>query len=239
MLAWLGLGFLMGLQHAVEADHIAAVVSLVSDKTGLRSMARHGALWGLGHSLTLAAFGGAAFALKLMITPGMGKALELAVGLMLVALGLRIVYRLWRDRVHFHVHRHAGKAPHLHVHSHAGDVADHKASYHLHSHPAASWRRSLGVGMMHGLAGSAAIVALTAAGTSNAIFGLLFIAIFGIGSMLGMALFTSVISWPLTLTARRLTWANRGLQLAAGVIATLIGLNIVYAQAGIIATLFG
>jgi cytochrome c biogenesis protein CcdA len=174
-----------------------------------------------------------------MITPDMGRALELAVGLMLVALGLRIVYRLWRDRIHIHVHSHPGQPPHLHIHSHSGDVADHKASYHLHSHAAASWRRSLGVGMMHGLAGSAAIVALTAAGTSNAILGLLFIAIFGIGSMLGMALFTSVISWPLTLTARHLTWANRSLQLVAGVVATLIGLNIIYAQASVITTLFG
>lgn len=226
MLAWITLGFFIGLQHALEADHIAAVASLASDKTGLKRIARHGAIWGLGHAITLGAFGGAVFALKLSLSETLASGLEFLVGAMLVALGLRVIWKLWRDRVHFHVHRHAAGDVHFHAHSHAGDITDHRASAHEHVHPDGSWTRSLGVGMMHGLAGSAALVALTASTASTAPAGLAFMAVFGLGSIIGMAAFSAVIAVPLTLTARTLTWAHRGLQAAAGVVAFGFGLHI-------------
>lgn len=226
MFTWMTLGFLIGLQHALEADHIAAVASLASDKTGLNRIARHGAIWGLGHALTLAAFGGAVYALKLALDETLANGLEFAVGLMLVYLGGRVIYRVVRDRIHFHVHRHAGGEAHFHAHSHAGDVADHRVSQHAHIHAEGSWRRSLGVGMMHGLAGSAALVALTASTASTPALGLAFMALFGLGSTLGMAAFSAVLAVPLTLTARTLTWANRALQVAAGLVAFGFGLHI-------------
>ena len=227
MLTWMTLAFLIGLQHALEADHIAAVASLVSDKTGLKRIVRHGAIWGIGHALTLGAFGGAVYALKLALTPRLENALELAVGVMLVLLGLRVIYRMVRDRIHFHVHRHSGGEAHFHAHSHAGDVADHRKSAHDHGHPDHGWRRSLAVGMMHGLAGSAAIVALTASTASTPVLGLAFMALFGLGSIFGMAAFSAAIAVPFTLTARSMTWVHRGLQLIAGVVAFGFGSYIV------------
>jgi high-affinity nickel permease len=228
MFTWMTLGFLIGLQHALEADHIAAIASLASDKTGLKRIARHGAIWGAGHALTLAAFGGAVYALKLTLDDKLANGLEFAVGLMLVYLGSRIIFKLVRDRIHFHVHRHAGGDAHFHAHSHAGDVIDHRASRHGHVHPQGSWKRSLGVGMMHGLAGSAAVVALTASTATAPVPGFAFMALFGLGSTFGMAAFSAVLAVPLTLTAKTLTWANRGLQFLAGLTAFGFGLHIMY-----------
>jgi sulfite exporter TauE/SafE len=235
MLTWMTLGFLIGLQHALEADHIAAVASLASGKTGIRRIARHGAIWGIGHALALSAFGGAVYALKLNLEGTLASRLEFVVGVMLVGLGARVLYRLWRDRVHFHVHRHPAGDAHFHAHSHAGDVADHRRSKHLHFHPEGSWKSSLSVGMMHGIAGSAALVALTASTASSATTGLMFMALFGLGSVLGMAALSAVIAVPLTLTAKTLTWANRGLQLVAGAVALGFGLMIMVETAAALA----
>ncbi len=226
MLTWITLGFLIGLQHALEADHVAAVASLASGKTGIRRIARHGAVWGIGHALTLSVFGGAVYALKLTLDERLASGLEFIVGVMLAGLGGRVLYRMWKERVHFHVHRHRDGEAHFHAHSHLGDVADHRRSKHLHFHPQGSWKSSLSVGMMHGIAGSAALVALTASTASNATTGLMFMAVFGLGSVLGMAALSAVIAVPLTLTATTLTWANRGLQLLAGVVALGFGIMI-------------
>ena len=228
MFTWMTLGFLIGLQHALEADHIAAVATLASDETGLSRIARHGAVWGIGHAITLGAFGGAVYALKLSLTPKLENSLELAVGAMLVVLGARVIYRIWRDRVHFHVHRHKDGEAHFHAHSHAGDVADHRKSAHAHVHADHGWKHSLGVGMMHGLAGSAALVALTASTAETPVLGIAFMALFGVGSILGMVAFSAVIAVPLTLTARTMTWAHRGLQLVAGLAAFGFGLRVLF-----------
>jgi hypothetical protein len=225
MLTWVFLGFLLGLQHALEADHIAAVASVAAGKTGVRRIIRHGALWGLGHAVTLGIFGGAVYALKLTLDDRLANALEFTVGLMLVVLGGHLVHSMLKARIHFHVHRHGSDA-HLHVHSHAGDVPHHAASLHDHPHPQTAWGRSLGVGMVHGLAGSAALVALAASSAPSLPLGLAFMALFGLGSVVGMAMFSAVIAVPLTLTAGTLTWASRGLQLLAGLVAAGIGLHI-------------
>jgi high-affinity nickel permease len=223
MFTWMTLGFFIGLQHALEADHIAAVASLSAEKTGLRRIARHGMFWGLGHALTLMVFGGVVFALKLSLDPKLSTMLEAAVGAMLVVLGGRIVYKLVRDRIHFHAHRHREGDVHFHAHSHAGETVRHRDSSHAHLHPSHGWRRSFSVGLMHGLAGSAALVALTASTASTPALGLAFMLLFGIGSTLGMAAFSAVIAVPLTLTAMTLTWANRALQFSAGLVALGFG----------------
>ena len=226
MFTWMTLGFLIGVQHALEADHIAAVAALASGKTGFQPIARHGAIWGLGHALTLGAFGGAVYALKISLTGSLANGLEFAVGVMLAVLGGHVIYRVIRDRIHFHVHKHRGGHPHFHAHSHAGDIKNHAQSAHYHFHTDRSWRRSLSVGMMHGLAGSAALVALTASTAPSAASGLVFMALFGIGSVIGMAAFSAVIAVPLSLTAKTLTWANQGLQTGAGLFALGFGLSI-------------
>lgn len=220
------MGFLIGLQHALEADHIAAVASLTADKTGLKRIARHGIFWGLGHAVMLSLFGGAVFALRLTLDAKLSGILEFAVGIMLVILGGRIVAKVIRDRIHFHVHRHREGDVHFHAHSHAGEIVKHRDSSHAHLHPSHGWRRSFSVGLMHGLAGSAALVALTASTASTPVLGLAFMALFGIGSTLGMAAFSAVIAVPLTLTAHTLTWANRGLKVSAGLVALSFGFYI-------------
>ncbi len=230
MLTWIMFGFLLGLQHALEADHIAAVATIAADKKGFARIARHGAVWGLGHALALGAFGGAVYALKLSMDERLATGLEGAVGVMLVLLGARSLYKVRQERIHFHVHNHDGKA-HFHAHSHAGDVADHRLSLHAHRHAKGSWMRSLSVGLMHGLAGSAALVALTVSTAPSAELGLAFMALFGLGSILGMTAFSAVIAVPLSYTANALTWANRGLQALAGLIALGIGLRIMIESA--------
>lgn len=225
MLTWIVFGFLLGLQHALEADHIAAVAALASGKSGLSQIARHGAIWGLGHALALGAFGGAVLALKLTLDDRLANGLEFAAGVMLALLGGRVLYRLGRERIHFHVHRHGAQA-HVHAHSHAGDAAEHRTCVHAHVHPQSSWGRSLGVGVMHGLAGSAALVALAASTGPSVGLGLAFMLLFGLGSVIGMAAFSAAIAVPLSLTANTLNWANRGLQALAGLIAAGLGLRI-------------
>jgi hypothetical protein len=226
MLTFIILGFLLGLQHALEADHIAAVASIAADKKGFRPIVRHGALWGLGHAVTLGAFGGAVYALKLTLDEKLASGLEFAVGVMLVLLGARLIYVMAKARIHFHLHRHGPGDVHFHAHSHAGDVVDHAASAHAHVHPQGHWGRSVAVGMIHGLAGSAALVALAAASAPSVPLGIAFMVLFGAGSIAGMALFSAVIAVPLSYTGKTLTWASRGLQAVAGIIAMGIGLHI-------------
>ncbi|WP_421696364.1 urease accessory protein [Aestuariivirga sp.] len=225
MLTWVFFGFLLGLQHALEADHIATVASVAADKRGVSRIVRHGALWGVGHALTLGAFGGAVYALQLTLSEKLASGLEFAVGIMLVLLGGRLIYAIAKARIHFHIHRHRTGEVHFHAHSHAGDVPVHALSAHAHNHPQGQWGRSLAIGMMHGMAGSAALVALTASSAPSLPIGVTFMLVFAAGSILGMAMFSAVIAVPLSWTANTLTWASRALQVLAGVIAVGIGLR--------------
>ncbi len=237
MIVWAALGFVIGLQHALEADHVAAVGTLVADKSGFRRIAGHGALWGLGHSLTLAAFGGVVFAFSLAIDEFLAATLEFLVGVMLILLGGRLIHKLIRDRVHFHFHRHGDDVHHLHAHSHRGEALTHADSEHEHEHRSNRWGRTFAVGIMHGLAGSAAIVALTASTSESVLPGLLFILIFGAGSIAGMALLSLVVAIPLSTAAGSLTWLHRVFEAVAGCFACAVGFYLMQANAGPLAAL--
>ncbi len=223
MFGILGLGFLLGLQHALEADHIAAVSSIAARRSDISDIVRHGLTWGLGHTITLFVFAGAAIVLGRTIPEDLAQPLETAVGVMLVGLGTHVLWRLWRDRVHFHRHSHGDGVVHLHAHSHAGETTAHDRTPHHHAH-GFRWRTLL-VGLMHGMAGSAALLLLTVSQASSAFAGLGYIALFGIGSMIGMGALSAVIAVPLAVSARWLTWANRGLQIAVGAVTIAIGIN--------------
>lgn len=210
MISALFLGFLIGLQHAFEADHVAAVASIAADTRKLRTAVRHGAVWGLGHTVTLLLLGGLVVYLGEAIPESWAQGLEFVVGVMLVGLGATLLHRLWRERVHFHVHRHADGVMHLHAHKHAREEKRHDPQRHEHAHPKGLPLRSLAVGMVHGLAGSAALVLLA------------------LGSILGMAVLSAVMAVPLSYTARLFTWANRGLQAVVGAITLVVGGSIVY-----------
>jgi hypothetical protein len=229
MFGVLGIGFLLGMQHALEADHIAAVSSLAARRTDLRDIVKHGLTWGLGHTLTLFVFAGAAILLGQAIPEQLARPLETAVGIMLVGLGAHVLWQLWRERVHFHQHGHGDGTRHIHVHSHANETIPHQNSAHSHQH-GFRWR-TLIVGLMHGMAGSAALLVLAISQVANAAYGMFYILLFGVGSMLGMGVLSVVIAVPLAVSARWLTWANRGLQAVVGTVTIAIGGMTIYSTA--------
>jgi hypothetical protein len=222
MFGILGLGFLLGMQHALEADHIAAVSSIAARRSHVADIVKHGLTWGLGHTFTLFAFAGAAILLGRAIPETVARPIETAVGVMLIGLGGHVLWRLWRDRVHFHRHGHADGTVHFHAHSHAGETTPHASSVHAHDH-GFRWRTLL-VGLMHGMAGSAALLVLAVTQAPSPAAGLGYVALFGIGSMIGMGALSTVIAVPLAVSARSLTAANRALQGAVGLATVAIGI---------------
>jgi hypothetical protein len=221
MFAILGLGFLLGMQHALEADHIAAVSSIAARRSHISDIVKHGLTWGLGHTATLFVFAGVAILLGRAIPESVAKPIEGAVGIMLIGLGAHVLWRLWRDRVHFHRHGHDDGTVHFHAHSHAGDTVPHVRAVHVHGH-GFRWRTLL-VGLMHGMAGSAALLVLAATQAASPAAGLLYVVLFGIGSMIGMGVLSLVIAVPLAFSARFLTVANRALQAVVGAVTIAIG----------------
>ena len=179
--------------------------------------------WGAGHTLTLFAFAGAALGLGQAIPEEVVRPIESAVGLMLVGLGANVLWQLVRDRGHLHKHRHGEGMVHVLLHSHAGATMPHALAPHAHGHRF-RWR-TLVVGLMHGMAGSAALLVLAVSQASSVAVGLGYVALFGIGSMIGMGVLSTVIAVPLALSAHWLTLANSGLQGAVGVITIAIGVR--------------
>ena len=184
-------GFLLGVRHALDPDHLAAVASISTEAKSIRDRVTQGAVWGIGHTLTLLVFGGVAILLGNLIPETLSAWLEAAVGLMLVLLGLDVLRRVRAERVHIHVHAHDLQEQHLHFHYHREDVS------HDHSHPKTFPFRALFVGLMHGMAGSAALVLLAVSATTQPSHGMAYVIVFGIGSILGMAALSAVLSLPL------------------------------------------
>ncbi len=218
------IGLMIGMRHALEADHLAAMASLTSRRQSLADAVQLGGLWGLGHTITLLFFGLAVIVMDVGIPPHLADGLEMGVGLMLILLGGDVLRRLARDRIHFHKHRHGSGRFHFHAHSHIGESGSHrKDSNHEHAHPQPTRMRALMVGLMHGMAGSAAVILLTSNVAVSPLQGVLYILVFGVGSILGMALLSVVISVPMWLSADRLNWAHRSIQLTIGMLTVGLG----------------
>jgi sulfite exporter TauE/SafE len=192
-------GFLLGLKHALEADHVAAVATLAIRSSALRDHAALAGLWGLGHAGALLVFGTGIVALGLALPVSVVNGLEGLAGLVLVGLGLDVLRRLRHDRVH------------LHAHAHAGETA-HDPAHHEHRHPRALGLRALAVGGVHGLAGSATLVILAADATRSLTEAVAYLALFGAGTIAGMMTVSLAISVPLRLSARGLGRFQHGLQ---------------------------
>ena len=220
-------GLLLGMQHATEADHLAAVATLATRQSSLAQTLRQGVAWGVGHTLTLMAFGGAIFLLGQAISPGLERALETAVGIMLIVLGADVLRRLIRERIHFHAHRHDVQPEHVHAHGHRGEEGRHAESKHGHGHAKRWPLRALAVGMMHGLAGSAALVVLSLKAVPSLPLGLGYIAVFGVGSIAGMALLSVVIALPLRLSAGYLVGLHRTMTALVGMFTCTLGAFVV------------
>lgn len=222
MIYTLFIGFLFGLRHALDADHIAAVASLATRSRSSGETVRMGIAWGLGHAATLFLVCALVLALDMGFSERIAHTAEFLVGVMLVALGIDVIRRAVRDRLHVHAHRHGGGNVHMHVHSHMGE-SRHETSAHVHQHPAGLPRRAIMVGLMHGLAGSAALLLLSVAAAGSMAFGLLYVALFGIGSMAGMAVLSLTMALPLRSFARGAGWALNGLNLVIGTGTAVLG----------------
>ncbi len=217
------LGLAIGMQHALEADHVAAVSSIAARQSSIRRIVTHGTVWGFGHTITLMFVAGGAVIFDFLVSDSWASWLEFLVGLMLVGLGTNVIAGLIRERIHFHSHRHQNGKVHFHAHSHRQERAPHNLSLHDHDHESRIPIRSLLVGMMHGMAGSAALLVLTAATVKSVPLGLSYILLFGVGSILGMAALSAVIAVPLAWSARALGWANGGLQGGIGLATVALG----------------
>ncbi len=217
------LGFLLGMRHALEADHVAAVAALASRAKTLRQAVPLGVMWGLGHTVTLLAFGAVIVVLNSSIPQQLGQFLEALVGLMLIGLGGDVLYRLIKKRIHFHAHKHEGGNRHIHAHSHQ-DEKTHDPARHSHPHLKGMPLRALVVGMMHGLAGSAALVLLTTQTIEPVSTKVVYIVLFGLGSMIGMAVLSAAIAVPMRYVAGSMTWAYNSLSAMLGLFTTGLGL---------------
>jgi sulfite exporter TauE/SafE len=216
MLATLGLGFLLGLKHATEADHLAAVSTIVSERRSIWQSATVGVLWGAGHTASVLVAGFFVLVLGFAIPERVANILEFIVALMIIFLGMRLV------RGHIHTHTHGGKR---HVHFHFRD------DNHVETaHSGLPGWRPVFVGMVHGLAGSAALTLLVVsqvARDGNTVLGLVYLLVFGAGSVGGMLVMSSLISLPFTSARPVLKRTLHPLQLLTGICSTAFG--IVYA----------
>jgi hypothetical protein len=193
----LSLGFVLGLKHATDPDHIVAVTTFLGEEPRLRRAWRVGLFWGLGHAAALSIVGLLVLGLKMPISRPLEQLLELVVAGMLVVLGARLI-----AAVHFGEH---GRHHH--------DTGSHRFGL-----------RPLFVGLVHGTAGSAALTLLVLSTITSTLNGLLYILIFGIGSMLGMLALSSVVAFSLSLARARLASAIRPIQISAGVLSCTFGI---------------
>ena len=224
MIGFLLLGFLIGMSHALEADHLAAIGTMMTDtKKSKRSLAFRGAGWGLGHTIPLCAICTSVSVLGLKLTERMSAALEFGVGVMLIVLGVDVFRRFRKKKLHFHGHQHEDGAKHMHVHSHADSKETHNLDPHVHDHPEGFPVKALFIGLIHGAAGSAGLLALAVAATQNVSTAVFYVLSFGLGSILGMAALTYVVAWPLKWVDKGMGWMHAGLNTAAAGLAIAMG----------------
>jgi hypothetical protein len=250
----LAVGFFLGMRHATDADHVIAISTIVSRQRSMRSAAMIGVLWGLGHTLTVTLVGGAIILFTITIPPRVGLAMEFAVGVMLVLLGFLNLTGLnqWiRDNVapgssvHGHTHAH-GDYAHSHLHGHGQDAHGHNEE----QTPQAWLDRKFGgiglyqmarplvVGIVHGLAGSAAVALLVLTAIENPWWGMLYLFLFGVGTVAGMMLITVAIAAPFAYSMGRFPHFNAYLRVASGLLSLGFGLFLIY-YIGYVDGLFG
>jgi len=249
----MALGFILGMRHSTDADHVVAIMTIVTRQRSIKPATWVGILWGLGHSFTIFVVGVAIILFNVVIPPRIGLTMELAVAVMLILLGVLNLTGLMRwvtERVtpssviHSHVHRH-GELIHAHPHLHLG------AHYEHHHENARLSRFSLMmkrlglyhivrpfvIGIVHGLAGSAAIALLVLATIHDASWGVVYLVIFGVGTIVGMMLITTAMAASFVYTGSRFARLDRHLATIAGIISFGFGCFLVV-QIGFVEGLF-
>ncbi|HEV8138444.1 MAG TPA: hypothetical protein VGP81_01625 [Pyrinomonadaceae bacterium] len=223
-ISMLAFGFVLGLKHAIEADHIAAVSTIASEHASIVRSTFVGAFWGIGHTISLLVAGAAIVFLHIEVSGGLSLALELVVGIMLILLGANALRKILQGgHLHMHVHRHGGRL-HAHPHVHESRPHDSMSSHHgLKLH-----RRPFIVGMIHGLAGSGALMLLVLSTIRQPLIALSYVLTFGVGSTGGMMLMSALVGLPAILTAQRFARANMMLRLAAAGFSIVLGFAITY-----------
>jgi len=257
LLAILALGFMLGMRHATDPDHVVAVTTIVTGQRSVRRAALVGAAWGLGHTLTILLVGSAIIVFKWVIPPRLGLGMEMAVAIMLIVLGIAnlggTLRWLRRSRtvpvapakIHSHAHSH-GDYVHTHPHGHVPEAHPHPddatplARIDRKLGAAAPYRlvRPLVVGIVHGLACSAAVTLLVLTAIRTPLWSVAHLLIFGIGTIAGMMLITAAISVPFALGKGQFARFEHGLRVASGLLSLGFGLVVAY-QIGIVDGLFG
>lgn len=218
-------GFGLGLKHAVEADHMAAVSTIVSERKSLLSSSLVGGLWGIGHTISLFVVGVIVILLRVQIGARTALGLEFCVALMLITLGVLALAKLANSGRARHTHHHQhGVRDHTHAHIHDGSTETDRHSHH----DLRIGKRPLIIGMVHGLAGSAALMLLVLSSISAPLVALVYIVVFGIGSIGGMMLMSMLVGLPLQLTANNFKRANFALRGLAALFSLSFGLFMVY-----------
>lgn len=231
ILAILGIGLVFGLKHATEVDHVVAVSTIVSRHQNVFHSALVGALWGAGHTVSLLVIATVVLSLRIAIPETVSSWFELGVAVMIVFLGISALRSALRQNAEIHVHQHSHDGlSHTHVHFHERETKHAAASHSQHSHAVTrvGWKPVL-IGMVHGLAGSGALTLLVLTQIGSSFTGFLYVATFGLGSIVGMLLMSGLIGLPFALTSRKLTHVHVGIQALAAVLS--IGFGIWYAFA--------
>ena len=235
------LGFFLGIRHATDADHVVAVSTIVSRQRTLRAAAPIGMLWGVGQTLTILLVGGAIILFGVVIPPRLGLSMELSVALMLVLLGALNVRGVLREARGI---AHTGQPPggegseHSSEHGAAHRMLHAAGGAHAHTHTLLAAKRPgqglftslrpLGVGIVHGLAGSAAVALLVLGAIGDARLALAYLLVFGVGTIAGMVLITTALAVPVAAAAQRFARFHRVLGVATGVASVAFGALLVY-----------
>ena len=246
LLSIIAIGFFLGMRHATDPDHVIAVTTIVSQQRSAGRAALIGAFWGLGHTVTIFAVGSAIILFNLVIPPRVGLGMELSVGLMLIVLGGWNLSSFFQGLsstainqtgalVHSHQHHH-GDLVHTHEHKHLGvehshpelDASVAELDKRFGNKGAYQMLRPLMVGIVHGLAGSAAVTLLILASIRNAHWAIAYLIVFGVGTIAGMMLITMSIASTFRFFGNRFENLNRKFGLAAGLVSLCFGVFLAY-----------